>query len=174
MIFSKKKFMRIWKAITTKSYISYSHPKDLEEFILNVRSNIQEFFRIMSLRIQRMYNHDWVKCPLQDTTPVFVYSQEKFRWLRESNGDRTCEFCGSWHPDEFIAFLDKVIETEAKECAIEVADGRDKIYVSRPNIHNASEGAIKFKIAHLTQEQYKENFEKINKAAQLSYAKLKR
>ena len=125
----------------------------------------------MALRFQRLHNRDWVKCPLQPLSPVFAYSQEKFRWLREPNGDKTCEFCGSWHPDEFIDFVNQVIATDGECGTIDLNDSKDKIYINRKNVHNAGEGAIKFKLAHLSPEYHSKFISNINQALKISYIK---
>lgn len=162
------KFQRIWKAIITKSYVGYSHPKDIVEWTENARSRMQEFFRIQALHFQRLHNHDWVKCPYQSVSPMFHDSNQKFRWLKRAHGEKTCEFCGSWHPKEFLAFVDQVIENKATKGSINLADNKTKIYIERPGVHNCDDGAIKFKMHHLTAEEWKANSAKINEALKFS------
>lgn len=162
----KNTFQRLWKAITTKSYMSASHPKDLEEWIVSKRYYIQEFFRQINVRWQNMTNRDYHTCPYR----MGERKENLDRWFKHGK-DRTCSFCGSWHPDEFLAFLDKVIQTQAKDYRIEISDKKYKIYITRPRVHNACEGAIKFKTHHLSKEQYQNNYLKINEAHKLSWNK---
>lgn len=164
---------RIWNAIIRKSHTSCSNPKSLEDWILTIRSSVQEFFRITALRWQRVWNHDWVECPFNNSGEgkVFVYSDMKFRWLREPNGDKTCEYCGSWHPDEFLKFVNKIILTQGEIGRIELNDNKDKVYIYREKVSDAHEGAIKFKLAHLSQGQLKEFEGIINSALKISYNK---
>lgn len=65
--------------------------------------------------------------------------------------DRTCSYCGSWHPEEFLAFCDEVITNPDVQVRISLSDKRYKIYVDRPGIRNASYGAIKFYMMHAPQ-----------------------
>lgn len=60
--------------------------------------------------------------------------------------DRVCSFCGSLHPADFEAVLERVIQDE--RCSISLSDKGYKVYVNRPEIRNASEGAIKYYKQH--------------------------
>ncbi len=66
-----------------------------------------------------------------------------------TGADRTCSFCGSIHPDDFEAFLNRVINEDDDRCRIEISDKPYKIYLDRPEISNAGEGAIKFYKWHI-------------------------
>ena len=164
------KFQRIRKAIFTKSYVGYSHPKDIVEWIENTRGNIQEFFRLINIRWQNATNREYQDCPYRLADPMgdrWVGAGKRDCWFRTGK-DRTCSYCGSWHPDEFLAFLDEVVRTKAEKCSIDVADNHNKVYVNRPNVKNAHEGAIKFKINHLSKKQYEDNYLKLVEASHLS------
>lgn len=65
---------------------------------------------------------------------------------RQSGNDRVCSFCGSLHPADFEAVLERVIQDE--KCSISLSDKGYKVYVNRPEIRNASEGAIKYYKQH--------------------------
>ena len=63
--------------------------------------------------------------------------------------DKCCSYCGSWHPVEFLSFLKTVAENEDSNYRIELNTRRDKIYITRPHIKNATHGAIKIYLFHL-------------------------
>lgn len=89
------------------------------------------------------------------------------RWDTNVYGDdRTCSYCGSWHPDDFLAFLIDAADPEKQLSYIEHSTKNYKIYIHRPGISNASQGAIKFYKWHLpedideaTQSLYREALE---------------
>ncbi len=64
---------------------------------------------------------------------------------RKTGPDRTCSGCGSMHPEDMRAALPSV---DGEQVTLDVSDRRHKVYVRRPGIRNASEGAIKFYLAH--------------------------
>jgi len=167
----KNKFRKLWKVICMKSYMHASHPADLEEWIKSRRYEIQEFFEKRIFKFRNVGNRDYHTCPYRmgDLEP-WERKENLDRWNKR-NKDKVCSFCGSWHPEEFLAFLDKVISTKAEENRIEISDKKYKIYVTRPGILNAGEGTIKFKTHHLSKEQYQNNYLKINEAHKLSWNK---
>lgn len=57
-----------------------------------------------------------------------------------------CRYCGSWNPAEFKEWLPQV---DGLTHWVELNDRCDKIYIHRPDIANAEQGAIKFKTAHI-------------------------
>lgn len=93
------------------------------------------------------------------------YENSPFKRLRPPGyhtvgSDQTCNYCGSWHADEFIAWCQQILNKEipclregGRWGVLELNDHRDKLYVHRPNIKNANEGAIKVYIAHLSTQQ---------------------
>ena len=68
-------------------------------------------------------------------------------WRHEPNGDRTCSFCGSLHPADWLALLKKMPELEG--AYVHWSDKNYKLYIHRPEIRNASEGGIKFYTWHI-------------------------
>jgi len=76
-------------------------------------------------------------------------------WDWGPDGNRTCSYCGSIHPDDLMKICQLVLEDE--RYAIEGTTKSYKIYIKQPNVVNASEGAIKFYMQHAhknpTQEQ---------------------
>ena len=95
--------------------------------------------------------------------------------VHHRNGDKTCDYCGSWHPEQFMAFVVEVIKTEG-ECGTINWSGcaGGKVYISRPGINNAHEGAIKMKLEHIKAWRLekkigeKEVVDKINAALKIS------
>jgi len=87
-------------------------------------------------------------CPLREGN--FIAASIPYDYWRKQGKDRCCSFCGSWHPAEFLEFCDRIFHTNGRCGTIELNDRHDKIYIQRPGIRNASYGAIKLKMAHLT------------------------
>lgn len=69
-------------------------------------------------------------------------------WRPEPNGERSCSFCGSAHPDDFDRHLDRVLADPDARVTVDLADGRHKVYLHRPEARVAGEGPIKFYVAH--------------------------
>lgn len=92
------------------------------------------------------------------------------RWDKRGN-DRVCSYCGSMHPDEFLECVKKAADG-VDGVELDVADRRHKIYIHRPGITNADGGAIKFYIAHFSDEQFKDNFDLLNTAISRSFQRL--
>lgn len=89
-------------------------------------------------------------CPFQSYDPnsVHEYNRKPAIWEKRGN-DECCSYCGSWHPRHFLEFLKEVIEDESVKVRIELNDKRQKIYITRPHVKNAKEGAIKIYLVHL-------------------------
>lgn len=107
------------------------------------------------------------QCPLASNSDVFKLP--KGGWQKRGE-DRACVYCGSWHPEEFIAWVNAMksspsdgvfsisIGTPDKRQKLwmprmEVSDRKNKIYVHREGIRNAGDGPIKVYVAHLNAEQ---------------------
>src|SRR5215207_8509673 len=86
-------------------------------------------------------------CPrrMQEWGP-WEYKEELDEWRVEPNGDRTCSFCGSLHPEDFEKVCQQVLADDTTW--IEQSDKPYKVYIHRKGIHNASEGAIKYYKPH--------------------------
>lgn len=99
-------------------------------------------------------------------------------WEPGKNGERSCSFCGSMHPEDFDRHLDRVIAEPANDkVRISMADGRHKFYVERPEVRNACEGPIKFYSAHALPDWFPVDSPasiKLTRAARLSEAKFTR
>lgn len=79
------------------------------------------------------------------------------RWQRfKSNGDRTCSYCGSLHPEDFFELVRQCVVAgpdapRGEQPEIEPSTKGYKIYVHRKGVRNAHEGGIKFYTHHLPQ-----------------------
>lgn len=67
-------------------------------------------------------------------------------WDLGPDGNRTCSYCGSIHSDDLMKICRLVLTDE--RYAIEGTTKSYKVYVRQPGVRNASEGAIKFYMAH--------------------------
>lgn len=91
-------------------------------------------------------------------------------WDIEKNGDRTCSFCGSLHPSDFEKCIELCL-SDVEKCQIDPSYKGYKIYVRRPEIHNAGDGGIKFYTQHcrgLSKKHCEEIQPQLNKAIRLS------
>lgn len=68
-------------------------------------------------------------------------------WKKFPNGDRVCSYCGSIHPMDLIELIKKL-----GFGIIGKTDKPYKWYVNRPEVHNATDGAIKYYRQHDTEE----------------------
>lgn len=67
-------------------------------------------------------------------------------WDHGPDGNRTCSYCGSIHPDDLMAICRKTIVDE--RYGVEGTTKNYKVYVRQPGVRNAGEGAIKFYMHH--------------------------
>lgn len=72
-------------------------------------------------------------------------------WRTEDNGDRTCSYCGSLHPDDFLDIMQRYAAGE-EGYTFSLTDKSYKVYAKRPGVVNASMGGIKFYGAHAVEE----------------------
>lgn len=92
-------------------------------------------------------------------------------WRVLPNGDRTCSFCGSLHPDDYLRIL-KLAADEASPVTCERAVGKAyKWYVDQPGVRNALEGGIKFYTWHIPTEAWAAEATEIQKAANDLYGR---
>jgi hypothetical protein len=73
------------------------------------------------------------------------YKENIDAWEYVGN-DRVCSFCGSLHPADFEQVLNRVISDDS--CSISQSDKSYKVYINRPGIRNAHDGAIKYYKQH--------------------------
>lgn len=74
-------------------------------------------------------------------------------WTTELNGDRTCSFCGSLHPDDFAKLVERAAEP-GDAVQVDRSDKAYKWYVTQPGVMNATEGGIKFYTWHVPDQEY--------------------
>lgn len=67
-------------------------------------------------------------------------------WDVGPDGNRTCSWCGSCHPEDMLEICRKTLVDE--RYAVEKTDKRYKVYLKQPGVQNAGQGAIKFYMAH--------------------------
>jgi hypothetical protein len=104
-------------------------------------------------------------CPLAPP-PDSPFHRHSAPGYHTVGADRVCNYCGSWHADEFVAWCERVLrgeETPFREVKsplgehaysrLTLNDHCNKLYVHRDGISNAGEGAIKVRTIHLTREQ---------------------
>lgn len=103
----------------------------------------------------RSLGREKMMCPLRAGN--IIADNIPYDYWRKQGKDRCCSFCGSWHPAEFLAFCDRIFHTNGRCGTIELNDRHDKIYIQRPGIRNAGDGAIKIKMAHLTADYLGKN-----------------
>jgi transcription initiation factor TFIIIB Brf1 subunit/transcription initiation factor TFIIB len=65
------------------------------------------------------------------------------------NGDLVCNHCGSLCPEQFLKYVDMVINDPSIDFRIELSDRRHKVYMHKEGVKNAAEGAIKHYLVHL-------------------------
>jgi hypothetical protein len=87
-------------------------------------------------------------CPLQAAN--FEYQFGVAKWVPRGR-DIVCSYCGSLHDEQFLKHVREVIENPDPDIRIELNDSRQKIYIARPEIKNAADGAIKYYLLHLKQ-----------------------
>ena len=69
----------------------------------------------------------------------------KHFWATRPNGDRTCSYCGSLHPDDVI----RIVKNLGIGC-IGSTTKSYKWYIRQPSVKNACEGGIKYYRHHDT------------------------
>lgn len=87
-------------------------------------------------------------CPASDGHPA-GHVNRPHRWQPSANGEPTCSFCGSQHPDDFLAHLKRVVADPSIVVRVDLATQRHKAYLLRPDVAHAGDGPIKFYFWHL-------------------------
>jgi hypothetical protein len=87
-------------------------------------------------------------------------------WDMEPDGNRTCSYCGSIHPDDLMEICRKALVDE--RYGIEGTTKSYKVYVQQPGVRNAAEGAIKFYMHHAPAKPSAEDQELFAKARRLT------
>lgn len=84
--------------------------------------------------------HEQQRSPLRDLAP------NGDAWLKHTNGDRVCSYCGSLHPDDFVEIIR--LKAEGKGGHLGRSDKGYKWYANRAGVSNAGDGGIKFYTWH--------------------------
>lgn len=87
-------------------------------------------------------------------------------WDMGPDGNRTCSYCGSIHPDDFMRVCRLTLEDE--RYGVEGTTKSYKVYVRIPGVVNASQGAIKFYMAHAPKDPTEEEQELFRSAVRVS------
>lgn len=74
---------------------------------------------------------------------------DEIRWRPEKDGTRTCPWCGSLHPDDFLDIVWRYTQREEGYSFSTTDKGWYKFYANRPGVSNAGDGGIKFYGMHL-------------------------
>jgi hypothetical protein len=89
-------------------------------------------------------------CPKREENPTSYSSfPNKDKWRVEKNGDLCCSYCGALHPEQFLKFCKVVVDDSDIKKRIEYISNKGKIYIERPTINNAQQGAIKTYNCHI-------------------------
>lgn len=67
-------------------------------------------------------------------------------WDIGPDGNRTCSYCGSLHPDDLMEICRRTLVDE--RYGIEGTTKSYKVYVRQPGVRNAGDGGIKFYMHH--------------------------
>jgi hypothetical protein len=143
---------------------------DNEDFLFNSLTSLDKPFPIRKVDVAKKYEKlesynlgslEFVKCPRLIGTR---FEDEDQCWNVLPNGDKTCSGCGSYHPKEWIDWLDKATDPSTED-RLTTTDKGYKMYVEKPGVRNASEGAIKVYLQHVKQyaEEHKLNIEELDK-----------
>lgn len=87
-------------------------------------------------------------------------------WDLGPDGNRTCSYCGSIHPDDLMTICRKAL-TDVRY-SVDGTDKGYKVYLRQPGVRNASEGAIKFYMQHAPKQPSAEDQELFARARRLS------
>ena len=87
-------------------------------------------------------------------------------WDLGMDGNRTCSFCGSIHPDDLMAICRKTL-VDARY-GVEGSTKAYKVYVRQPGVRNAGEGAIKFYKCHVPESPTEEDQELFASASRVT------
>lgn len=107
-------------------------------------------------------------CPRRAGVPPHQALPTQDVW-HTTGPDRTCSFCGSINLEDLRALLPMV---DGVAVGLSLADRKHKVYIRRPGIRNATEGAIKFYLCHGPPNSDEEFWKGFTDAVSLSRRKL--
>jgi hypothetical protein len=117
---------------------------------------------------QRVFCHAGAqRCGRRGENPVWSNRNHGLQplpdtWDLGPDGNRTCSYCGSIHPDDMMALCRKTLVDD--RYGVESTDKGYKYYVRQPAVKNASQGAIKFYMAHAPEAPTREEQELFTQA----------
>lgn len=88
-------------------------------------------------------------------------------WYEKQNGDLCCNYCGSWHPEQFLVFCKRVVDTADVAMYIEFVDRGRKFYTHRPEVQGAVQGAIKMYGVHM--DMYLDELEQVEQQSIVAF-----
>lgn len=77
-------------------------------------------------------------------------------WRDEKDGTRTCSYCGSLHPQDFLDIVWRYTHGEEGYEFSTTDKGWYKFYANRPGVRNAGDGGIKFYWRHTPKDMEEE------------------
>lgn len=93
-------------------------------------------------------------------------------WQIAPNGDRTCSFCGSLHPEDYVAIVKDYV-ADVPGVQFDTSNKGYKRYARRAGISNAGQGGIKFYGAHIpTDEAERAALHAADQAACIKFSRL--
>lgn len=127
-----------------------SKEQAVEEFTKDMLRNQGEpnLIEVTAEVLTQVLGHELQTCPRRVHEYGPWKQDEKLDvWRREPNGDRTCSFCGSLHPEDFEQLCEEAADPDT-ETRLEHSDKQYKVYVYRPGVKNAMDGGIKYYKQH--------------------------
>ncbi len=158
----KNRFESLWDAMFGR-ILMVSSPGRLEDKIKRFRQECGYLYNRIEYHFNANFNQNKFNCPFHNSDRFTKLGSD---YWRMQGHHLCCSYCGSWKPDQFMKHIKMVIKDGAKEYSVELADGRDKIYVHYPGLINCDDGAVKFFVAHLSKE---DDRDLINKAIKISH-----
>lgn len=91
-------------------------------------------------------------CPDRASSLAAIKFPGPDSWDVMPNKDRTCSFCGSLHPDDFLRLVEAAADPGKPDHRLDPTTKGYKWYVNQPGVDNALQGGIKFYNWHITKE----------------------
>lgn len=117
-----------------------------------------------------------MKCGRRNDSPLPSHHlPAEDTWRPVENGDLTCSYCGSMHPDKVLEISEKIIAGD-DTFSLSGTQKSYKIYVRQKGVTNASQGGIKFYSHHAPEDPAAraKHFETVLKALQISHERFQK
>jgi hypothetical protein len=92
---------------------------------------------------------EWPDYPCPSKEVALMGCEIDTKWRKERDGTRTCSYCGSLHPEDFIDIMWRYSQGE-EGYHFERSTKGYKDYGNRPGLRNADDGGLKFYGNHCT------------------------